>query len=538
MSGKGKVKMKNKIKQINGLEWILIILFSVQLLISLYFNVALLGNHMDYDSSWSYLKAALMWKEKALVSSAWADQTSVFLDSSMLLASLLYGITGNLLVSYGISNMLILCGILCCMYSITKDFGLDRKVGLLCINLVICPYLVNGFSIVNDLGYFNNVISGPAFYSLRVLLFLMIVKSFLKLRRGGRADFYVISSLILCVLAGVSSGIFMIVIILLPCLMYILEKVLIHNSLKELWRPEALYTYLCIVIVYGSKMFAERALHIAAIDTSRSWTSIEKIWTNIGAVIQGWMKLLGVLPVTDTSIFVLSKEGLYRVFPLMLFFVLVVAVVFCIRYCMRNLKTADENVLFCCNIFVVNLLVFSLFNAQYGMVIFEERYLTCPYMAVILLLGYFLSRLNKELLLSKGIWGLLVIGILGNNIVSDYKYITTTNEYWEMEQIVGVIEEEDAELVYLWGNALYPIGRALRVYDLSHVYKCIADEGGFHHWGDYLYYDKNEDYVGATILIVPQEHNPVPETIMEEYVLLKELTHVKVYRADENVIGF
>lgn len=39
-------------------------------------------------------------------------------------------------------------------------------------------------------------------------------------------------------------------------------------------------------------------------------------------------------------------------------------------------------------------------------------------------------------------------------------------------------------------------------------------------------------------MIVPKEYNPVLEAIMDEYVLLEEPTHVKVYQADENVIGF
>lgn len=95
IEGIWRMNFKKGIRKPRPLELCLLIIFAVQLLMVLYFNIALLGEHMGYDSSWSYLKASLIWKENSLISGAWNDQTNVFLDSSMPLASLLYGITGN-----------------------------------------------------------------------------------------------------------------------------------------------------------------------------------------------------------------------------------------------------------------------------------------------------------------------------------------------------------------------------------------------------------------------------------------------------------
>lgn len=534
------MNIKKGIRKPKPLELCLLIIFAVQLLMVLYFNIALLGEHMGYDSSWSYLKASLIWKERSLISGAWNDQTNVFLDSSMPLASLLYGITGNLLVSYGIANSIVLIGLIWCMSGIIKDLRMERSIQLICINLLICPYLVNGFTIHNDLGYFNCLISGPAFYSVRVLLFLMTIRVFINLQKGSKLRFCMVLSLLLCILTGISSGIFMTIILLFPCIMYFIEIALIDNKLSGLKRPEAVYIYACLFCSLFGKMIGEHLLNISVIDTTRTWISIEKIWTNIGSVIQGIMVMLGVLPVFDTEIPILSREGIYRVFPMLIFAVVVIAFIFCMTKCLKNLKNEDRNLLFFCNIVACNLIIFSLFNGTYGGTesLFEVRYLICAYMAMIVLTGFFLSRLDKKMLYSLCLYGALILGILGTDIISDHKYMNTTNDFMQMDEIKKVIDETDAELVYCWGNAINILGRNMRVYDLSRVYKSIADEGGYIHWGDYLYYENAGDYTGPTIMIASSENNIVPEEILKQYTFIGGTDMVNIYYCGYNPVEF
>ena len=97
----------------------------------IFFNYKTLENHIGFDSSWAYLKAALMWNEKSISSNLWADQTNAFLDSSMPLASLLFGLTGNLLFSYGFANLLVLILVLLCLNSIFVYIGIKNNVAKL-----------------------------------------------------------------------------------------------------------------------------------------------------------------------------------------------------------------------------------------------------------------------------------------------------------------------------------------------------------------------------------------------------------------------
>lgn len=197
-----------------------------------FFNFTQQKNHVAYDSSWTMLKSVLMVKENAIISPAWSDQTSLFLDSSMPLASLFFAITGDIFISYGISNIVILVLILACLFRILTELELSLTSKLFALNMVICPYLTNGYAIINDLGYFSNVIFGPAFYSLRALLALLIILQFLTIKKTGKFNFSMYPVYALCIIAGSSSGIFMIITVLLPYVAYFIEKCFLKMTIN------------------------------------------------------------------------------------------------------------------------------------------------------------------------------------------------------------------------------------------------------------------------------------------------------------------
>ena len=534
------IQVKNSVMNLKQekktLEILLGVVFLVQFLILAYFNVKLLGNHMADDSSWSYLKAALMWKEKSFNSNVWVDQTSLFLDSSMLVASLLYGITGKLLASYGIANMITLICILWCMNDILRRMNIDLKARLFAFNLLICPYLTNGFIILNDLGYFNDLLSGPAFYNLRVLIVLLTIREFCILHRGGKISWQGVVNLFLCVLAGMSSGIFIIVVILFPYILFQVEDMFLKNDWKVLAKLEAIYGYVGVVCIFLGKLFAKHVLHISAIDTSRTWTPISKIWTNMGATIQGFMILLGVLPVEDAGVGVLSAEGLCRVFSLLIFIIVIFSIAFAVRKIIKDITTEHGIIHFLINVVGLNFLTFGLFNVQYGSAIFEERYLISTYAVMILLVAYYIYNLNTKLVYTQCVCAGLLLAIVGDNIVSDSAYVLTTNDSWQLNEIYAVVNEEDADLIYFWGDNIRIYGRAMRTYDMNHVYKEIYNSGEYAHWGDYLYYEDNGEYTGSTLLVVPNDAAVVPENIMSQYTFIRRLDNVSIYKCEYNAI--
>lgn len=528
------MKKLKAFKEYTPVDYILLLLFVVQLAMICYFNLFLLENHTGFDSSWSYLKSALIWRERSLNSPMWTDQTSLFLDSSVLPAAFLYGLTGNLFVSYGISNLVIVGLILTFICLILKKIAVGNTGILFALNMVVCPYMTNGFDIDNDLGYFNDTLAGPAFYSLRVLIVLAVIYELMYLKEKNRISLTGWMLLPFCVLAGLSSGIFIIVIVVIPYLVYEMILLFVKNDWKHLKRLEVIYPVLVVASVMAGKIFAKLVLGIEAIDNSRTWTPIASIWKNIGAVIQGFMKLLQVLPVWETDVEVLSLRGICSLFPLFIFMIILFAVGYVIFKISSDILECDGKLLLFPVILLCNILTFSLFNALYGSMIFEERYLICPFMVMVIITAYFIDRLDKKLIVSGCVvWGLL-ISIICNDAISDRNYISDTYDMREIDEIKKVVDGQDADLIYFWGDDVCIAGRIMRAVDLDRIYKVISNGLPYYHWGDYLYDEDNASYKGSTLLVVGRDSQYVPEHILDAYTHLVDLTTVSIYRSDEN----
>ena len=155
----------------------------------------------------------------------------------------------------------------------------------------------------------------------------------------------------------------------------------------------------------------------------------------MGATIQGFMILLGVLPVEDAGVGVLSAEGLCRVFSLLIFIIVIFSIAFAVRKIIKDITTEHGIIHFLINVVGLNFLTFGLFNVQYGSAIFEERYLISTYAVMILLVAYYIYNLNTKLVYTQCVCAGLLLAIVGDNIVSDSAYVLTTNDSWQLNEI-------------------------------------------------------------------------------------------------------
>ena len=528
----GRMKQRN----MSVLEWLMVLLLMAQVVALLYFNLFLLGKHIGYDSSWLYLKSALIVKERMLVNPYWADTTHNYWDCSLPLASLIYAITGKIFFSYGLANMIFVALMLIVMWRLLSMLDLNSVPKLIAMNMVVCPYLTNGFDLNNDLGYFSDLLSEAAGYNIRTLIVLIFIHELLYIRQNSKNSKWAYLALLLCFAAGISTGFFIIVILLLPYLIYEVEMAFIKDDIKVLKSKETIFALCGVISVLLGKVVSKVVLGATSIDETRTWTSLQDLWVNTGAVIQGFMILLGVMPVTSSKVEVISYVGIGYIFPIMLLLICIISVIYAVSQTKKNLLHKDGISLFLLNLILVNFLMFSMFNVTYGEVIFEERYLISTFMAVMILVAIFVDEIGFEKLFAKTITIALFVAILGDDFVSDTNYIKTNNEDWQMQDIIELVGNENADLIYVWGDDLSTIGKSLRVLDMDHIYKVVYSGGGYHHEGDYLYYDDNAEYSGETMLIIPNGSDYVPDDIMSQYTLIKELNDVSVYKCAFNPI--
>ena len=532
-------------RKMDAVSFLLTLIFIVQLGMLCYFNFTQLKNHAGYDSSWNYLRSILMWKEKALISPNWYDDTNLQLDTHALLTSLLYGLTGDIWLSFGIGNTVMIALMLLFVWKILDRLDVYFSAKIIALNLVICPYLLNGYHVFNDLGYFSCLLSGASFYSLRALLLLMILYEFVRIRQEQKMGFLLWIICPGCLLCGFSSGVYLLVAVLVPCLAYMLEMTAITGEWKQLLRRENVFVYLCGASMMAGKWLVSRVHWFAAMDSTMTWTALTNLWNNFISMLLGYLKLMQVLPVSgDDYSPVMSSSGLCRVCGLAIVAVLVISVAWTFRRTLKNWTEKNGMMLLLCNLVLINGLMLSLCNASYGSRIFEERYQVIPFLTTVLMAALLLDCLGGKKLLSLMLSLGLAISIGLVDYQSDRNFLNSSNDAWRMEDIQRLAEEQNAGIVYVWGDDITVIARTLRAWDPNHIYKAISDEGGYyrHNWGDYLYLDTNEEYTGPTLLVTPREHDLISESVRAEYTLLDSLeytvldstAHADVYVCDYN----
>lgn len=526
------------LKQKSLFELLFMCLLIAQLFVLIFFNIFEMKNHIGFDSSWNYLRAFLMSKEKALFSANWAETTNTQIDTPVLLATIIYSFTGNLLLSYGLANLIIVGLILATMWNVLSLLGKNNISKLIVLNLIVCPYLTNGFYVNNDLGYFSCLLSGAAYYGLRTLIVLLIIYEYLYINKNSRNSKLAIVTLVLCAIAGASEGFYVLFVIFVPYIIFELEMAFWKNEFKILKRREAIFSYLGFIAVFAGKYLFEIFSQVKTIDAQMSWTTLENFWNNIGIVLLGFMKLIGVLPITGT-VNVLSIFGIVFVFQILIFIYITVGFIYTFNIAKQSVISenySNKNIIFFVNIFILNYLMFGMCNFTYGSPIFEERYLIPSYM-VLLILGTYLGDwlINSEKnVFSRVMIIILFMSILCNDLVSDVVYHKCNNDSWQMQEIVNTVNNTDAQVAYVYGEDLTILAKSLRAFDLDRVYKAVNNNGTYQHWGDYLYYDNNQEYTDGTVLIISKENEALPETVLEHYAKIQELDTVDIYYCDYN----
>lgn len=529
-----KLELKGKYDYLKLVVWAL---FFVQVLVLGFFNLTQMKYHMGFDASSYYLKAMEMAKQGTLFITDWVEQTTLYFDSSVPLAALLYKITGDIFVSYGIVNFITDIAIFYMFHAILKSLKLSGMARAVCLNMIACAYVTPAFNNANDMSYLSSVLSAADWYGLKVLIILMVIKMILDSEDNKINYRFVVVTELLLFISGVSSGWYLLVTVLLPILVFYIIRVLVRNSYKEVFRRETLLLIIGMILIVTGKVVATKVLGFTSKDSSMELIELNALWKNLGSIILGFMDLVGALP-RSAAQQVLTIKGIAYLLGLVVFLLCLIGIIYSVRNIVKNFVQYEKYAML---IVIVgfNIFMFSVLNTTYGQDIFETRYLIPLFMLIVISVGEFIDALADRLILKYA--GLLGVAatMLVLNIYNDCLYYIQKNNYDTLTEIVDEVETLNTSVVYVYGDDFRIDARNLRVVDAKRVYKYIWDDFVLAPWGDYTYYSDVASARGRNVLITNEESmNTLPDYIKNQYTFYGQVDKFSIYVAESNKFDF
>lgn len=513
-------------------------LFAFQILMLAVLNLTQLQYHMGYDASVNYLKAMEIAKQGTPFIKNWADTTAMHLDTPVSVAALIYAVTDHIFVSYGIANMIVSIALFYTFYSVLKSFGISDLSRVICLNLIACfyvPFIDN----TNDMSYFANVFSSGNVYGLKIVIMLLIIRIVMDMEDHKINKLRMILTAVLLFIAGISSGLYLMMTVIVPCMVYCFYRMFVYNSYQEVWNLKMAVLACGALIMLAGKWIAVHILEFKSADSNMVLIGLRDFWKNAGAVFLGFMELLGAFPY-DSGQQALTIQGIIRLMGFFIVLVCVTGFLFSIHKFLKYFHTPDRHALLIC-IAAFNLAMFLVLNTTYGSMIFETRYLIPVFILLVVMTGEFIDSLADGLIFKQFGVSVLFLVLLLMDIEYDSSYLNTKNNYDVLAAVVEEADRQDVPVVYMYGDDYTVDCRNLRVIDKHRIYKSIGS-GSFHqisHWGDYTYYDDAGSVQGKNILITSEQAmKEIPQYIQKQYVLHRQIDKFCIYTAKTNRFDF
>ncbi|MBR3643430.1 MAG: hypothetical protein IKN57_07990, partial [Parasporobacterium sp.] len=215
-----------------GTEAVLFLLTAFQFCYIAWLNLFCCKSWIDHDASMLYSHTIHMWEQGRFVIPFYSEETFLHIDTSCLFAMPLYGLTKNIFLSYGISNILFVIITIIVIADIVRHMNVSRAYCYAAILLYLIPYRMG------MLQYTTMMFFECSFYNVCVLVPLLAIDLFFyageemkSIRYKVLFAFYVFFT----ALTAFSRGTYTLLIALLPVVLcYALEVILSEDGLKHI----------------------------------------------------------------------------------------------------------------------------------------------------------------------------------------------------------------------------------------------------------------------------------------------------------------
>ena len=498
------------------------------------FNLTRLPYESNYDSSCAYAQIVEMWRQKRILLKDWAYQTTLGIDSPVLLGALFYGITKNAFTAFGLANIVTVIVYACLFYDILKQADVKKNMRLLAVLFLLTPYSTG------QLGYMPMLFTSAGSYAYKLLVPLLLIDILVRMHKGQEIKKYwylILFATFFVFDTAVSSGEYILLCAVLPLIGYEILHVLIGNDIKQIFNKRLGFLILeSAIYVVGIKV-GRRTGIIESVGSQMMLTKAKHFQSVIAKCLTGIFQLFGGIPDYE-DIPVTQTYGMMYLFRFFLAAVILASWIYLLKHLKENEKYKELVGMITC-IFAVNLIVLIFANVNYATKTFEYRYHLISMIPMILLTSIAASDLwEKRKLLEQTIVLVTIVLLLFVNVYDYKNYMRDCYNYQgDMQGITLTAEQEGVHLIITIGSESISMGRCMRNVNPNVE---ISTWGGYNHgvgWGASTYYFDNAHLkTPYMVLMTQKEYELMPKQIAKQLEEVQVFGIFRLYRVKENVL--
>ena len=498
------------------------------------FNLTRLPYESNYDSSCAYAQIVEMWRQKRILLKDWAYQTTLGIDSPVLLGALFYGITKNAFTAFGLANIVTVIVYAFLFYDILKQADVKKNMRLLAVLFLLTPYSTG------QLGYMPMLFTSAGSYAYTLLVPLLLIDILVRMHKGQEIKKYwylILFATFFVFDTAVSSGEYILLCAVLPLIGYEILHVLIGNDIKQIFNKRLGFLILeSAIYVVGIKV-GRRTGIIESVGSQMMLTKAKHFPSVIAKCLTGIFQLFGGIPDYE-DIPVTQTYGMMYLFRFFLAAVILASWIYLLKHLKENEKYKELVGMITC-IFAVNLIVLIFANVNYATKTFEYRYHLISMIPMILLTSIAASDLwEKRKLLEQTIVLVTIVLLLFVNVYDYKNYMRDCYNYQgDMQGITLTAEQEGVHLIITIGSESISMGRCMRNVNPNVE---ISTWGGYNHgvgWGASTYYFDNAHLkTPYMVLMTQKEYELMPKQIAKQLEEVQVFGIFRLYRVKENVL--
>ena len=498
------------------------------------FNLTRLPYESNYDSSCAYAQIVEMWRQKRILLKDWAYQTTLGIDSPVLLGALFYGITKNAFTAFGLANIVTVIVYAFLFYDILKQADVAKNMRLLAVLFILTQYSTG------QLGYMPMLFTSAGSYAYKLLVPLLLIDILVRMHKGQEIKKYwylILFATFFVFDTAVSSGEYILLCAVLPLIGYEILHVLIGNDIKQIFNKRLGFLILeSAIYVVGIKV-GRRTGIIESVGSQMMLTKAKHFPSVIAKCLTGIFQLFGGIPDYE-DIPVTQTYGMMYLFRFFLAAVILASWIYLLKHLKENEKYKELVGMITC-IFAVNLIVLIFANVNYATKTFEYRYHLISMIPMILLTSIAASDLwEKRKLLEQTIVLVTIVLLLFVNVYDYKNYMRDCYNYQgDMQGITLTAEQEGVHLIITIGSESISMGRCMRNVNPNVE---ISTWGGYNHgvgWGASTYYFDNAHLkTPYMVLMTQKEYELMPKQIAKQLEEAQVFGIFRLYRVKENVL--